>query len=336
MTSVSDDNDGVKELYDEIAQMFRVAHAERIVEQLPTLLIEASSKAARRALDAFWMYDGTAEIHAGMAVEYLAKARLARSDPLKIVTSDTDSNTVMSGQGHELCDPEYVTLKNVRTITAKKAVQGVYSEWGDSATGLSEDGVTNLADAVFFTRNAVAHLAVPTSHEDLRSALGAMVTLINWILQMDNEWAGPTDVFWGKSAAFIDLFADPASDLSAVARSVKVEEARCTLECRIPEDLADDHRLRFLATLSNRAKSDVLRPCPACGQSGALQYEEIPGDTLEYVNGRSIEIVRDPIGYHCYVCEFDLEVDELEHFGLHLRPSSRFVEVNEFGDRLED
>lgn len=52
-----------------------------------------------------------AEVNAGIAVEYLAKALLARNDPLSIVRKDDPhSAVVMSGEGHTTFGDEYVSI----------------------------------------------------------------------------------------------------------------------------------------------------------------------------------------------------------------------------------
>ncbi|MBL1106548.1 hypothetical protein JK361_18405 [Streptomyces sp. 5-8] len=221
---------------------------------------EGAKKVAHRAMEDHGRgeYDEFA-LHAGVAIERLAKAVLVSRNPIYIieVRGNVSTDMLFHMGGHR-------EAKKIRTIGASEAIARLRT--------LEVLAPDKGLDALIDVRNGVAH----TGSGDEAKAF--LPTLAETVETMLNDLGGPLDAFWGRWTATARMAVD--NRRSEVSRDVQVRigQARHRYDDRFSN--LPDHVQERLKIEQLRLKSfsvgqtrDGLQigsseRCPACGSAG--------------------------------------------------------------------
>jgi hypothetical protein len=301
----------------ELILAIRARDAQMLIEQLPTSLAAAAQHSARQAVEA--MYDADADegeclLRAGMAVEYLAKAHLARIHPVLVADGKQfDTVVTMVGHGH-LLSAESTSLREVRTIGANEACKRVMRLTGGRwIYNDQRDGV------VFSARNAVAHLAIYEDEALTAEVIGVMVRLLEGLLAAGGADEHEIEDFWGSTTGVVAAIREENRNLTSIRVEAKLAASRAVYAVRLPAGMSPEDRQTALHALQGRdleiQELTKRRDCPACGERGFLVYLKVEGEVFGTGSGDSEEwhqaIEGHPVAFVCPVCDLDLEHDEL-------------------------
>lgn len=257
---------------------------------------EGAKKAAHKAMDDHGRpeYDEFA-LHAGVAVEKLAKAALAAKNPLYIAEPRNTETTLYLG-GHLQMDED-----KVRTVGAKDAIVllrkiGVLPQKDDQL------------DLLIAMRNGAAHAA-----PDSAKAKGMISPLARTIETLLGDLGKPLDKFWER---WTDAVKDAVNEQEdQVFRDVQLRmvQARHAFTDRfvgLPAEVKEG----ALKAPQPRKEEWFVRPtefvkdgivvlktsggdCPACGGQGLLTFEPVGlTDTDTHYSAN---------GFGCYLCNFE-------------------------------
>ncbi|MFI1948800.1 hypothetical protein ACH46F_33745 [Streptomyces virginiae] len=255
-------------------------------------------------------FDGFA-LHAGVAVEKLAKALLVQKNPIYIVEMRGSAEMLFHLGGHRTSD-------KVRTIGAQEAVARLRT--------LKVLPADRQLDLLIDLRNGVAHA---TSGEQAKSLLPVLAQAVETlVLEADGK-----DVhrFWGRWADTARMAID--SKRTELERDVlvRVRQARHRFEDRFT-GLPDGAKERvFPVPLPEKAGEMVIGPlilrngqsitlavdsvpCPACGGAASLMLAPIDESTTLKVMA--------PDAFKCRYCGLELNSpEEIEASGADLESS---------------
>ncbi|MYS46055.1 hypothetical protein GTY23_33655 [Streptomyces sp. SID5998] len=230
---------------------------------------QGAKKAAHKAMDDHGRpeYDEFA-LHAGIAVEKLAKAVLVSKNPVYLVEARSEDMLLHFG-GHLQVDE-----KKVRTVSAKEAI-----------TRLRKIGVlkadTDL-DLLIEMRNGAVHAA-----PDSTLAKGMISPLARTIETLLGEILRPLDDFWGRWTKAVEAAVDEQRDAVFQDVQLRISQARHRLEDRLeglPLPVEMRRRPRrpgftfFFGTVDPEADGDLISVtggagCPACGREAQVVVE---------------------------------------------------------------
>lgn len=285
---------------------------------VPDHLLNVAALHARRAVlgraadDLLELLDSATS--AGVAVELIAKAAIARIEPALLAAPPTRSGTAVRSvlylRGHR----EYVSgspIDEVSTITARTAIQTVLELHSGSTP--PPKAVAHVLDV----RNAAAHLGI-VDKTKLVDAVNAMAVYVNQVLV---ALAEDTVAFWGPQVNELVLaLLDKRSD--ELGRAVKELIARAGAEYnRRYAGLESTGRATILAAVSairpSWGEDAVREPCPACEQEGWLVIDV--DQDVEPVGGGQYEAGPEYpyiAGFECPVCGLSLDLEMLELAGI--------------------
>ncbi|MFF0649376.1 hypothetical protein ACFYVV_37890 [Streptomyces tendae] len=257
-----------------------------------------AKKVAHRAMDdhARGDYDEFA-LHAGVAIERLAKATLVKRNPIYIVEMRGSAEMLFHMGGHRNAD-------RVRTIGA-----------GEAIARLRTLGVLTKdpqLDQLIDLRNGVAHT---TGGGEAKSLLPTLILTVQSLIE---DVDGSPRRFWGRWNSAVLMVVDEKR--SQVYRDVqlRIRQARHRFEDKFV-DLPDEAKERVLSTpppdqgkfwvgdLTLVNGNDVVLvtaqvPCPAC--TGPSMMTLVPSETT--TTGTALI----PDGFICHLCGLHLKGGE--------------------------
>ncbi|RKE20112.1 hypothetical protein [Streptomyces sp. TLI_171] len=256
--------------------------------------VDGAQKAAHRAMEDHGRgdYDEFA-LHAGVAVEKLAKGVLVQKNPLYIVDMRGGAEMLFHLGGHRLA-------RKVRTIGATETLARL------RMLDVSLPGAQ--LDLLIDMRNGVAHSVASSQAKSLLPTFAETVTALA------NEAAEDIERFWGRWADTARTAVDGKS--SQVERDVmiRIRQARHRFDDRfagLPEGAKEQvlsaRRIpeQFTITTLPDSPMAVLRytpVCPACGGQASTVY------TLS--TSTSTTTTMNATAFACQLC--GLELDDLE------------------------
>lgn len=288
-------------------------------ERLPAHLLAVSAHHARsavsksRSTDPFRWLDSA--IHAGGAVELLAKCVLANVNPVLITDlkqiQDEGILQVLGLPTSESLDP-----RNVAKVSTKGPLPSIKLVTLLTGVNFAKDDIAT----VFNARNSAIHMGL-MDRPELQRSLVSMVRLLEALLQISKVERRD---YWGDAIQLIaDL--DDQVDLHRTLRG-KLEYARrqgIALEAlREMPDVADlfqrsTQREFDFASLSEQYEIEVNQKCPACVDDGVI-FCEISDGSLSSAHGYDpyIEVVACGIEYACDSCGLRLNIQEMGQLGI--------------------
>src|ERR1700693_115358 len=184
-------------------------------KDLSAQLSGSSSHFARSALQGFPSGEyATFALHAGTAVEQLAKALLARRHPALIAAHDFDSLL------HACGDSDFAQRTVMRTITVAESLRRAARFVPPLGNLLPQLEV--LAEA----RNGVAHLGHAGQAEDLRLPFLKASELLRDALDL------PRQDFWGEFEPLVDAALEESVKEAKVRAANAIAAARVEFETR--------------------------------------------------------------------------------------------------------
>ncbi|MFD6926364.1 hypothetical protein ACFV99_39965 [Streptomyces sp. NPDC059944] len=259
---------------------------------------QGAKKAAHRAMDDHGRpeYDEFA-LHAGVAVEKLAKAVLVSKNPVYIAEIRNNSaDMVLHVGGHLQLDEE-----RVRTVGASEAIKRL-----QKIGVLQKD---SQLDLLIEMRNGVAH----TSPDSIL-AKGMISPLARTIETLLNDLGKPLDEFWERWTNAVKNAVNEQEDQVFRDVQLRITQARHAFEDRflgLPAEVKEGalkapqpRKEEWFAKPMEIRDGDMLvlktsgGDCPACGGQGLL--------TFEPVRHTATETTFTANGFGCYLCNFEV------------------------------
>ncbi|MFJ1864075.1 hypothetical protein ACIOD1_05540 [Streptomyces sp. NPDC088097] len=255
-------------------------------------------KAAHKAMEDHGRsdYDGFA-LHAGVAVEKLAKALLVKLNPIYIVEMRGSAEMLFHLGGHRKCD-------KLRTIGATEAVARLRTL---KALLPSKD-----LDLLIDIRNGVAHA---TSGAQAKSLLPVLAQTVEVLISGADE--DPRQ-FWGRWADTARMAIDNKRSQLERDVMVRVRQARHRFEDRfagLPEGVKEkalhspppEAGQMVIGPLTVRNGSSIIFainsvPCPACTGDASI--------TLTPSNESATSTTMEPDSFKCRMCGLELDTPE--------------------------
>jgi hypothetical protein len=276
--------------------------------------MHSASHHAYVALRDFTKDDGNAMadagLHAGIAIEHLAKCYLATLHPILLAEKGCDIDTMLHLVGRN--DLAKNTPYNIKTIGGVEACRRVgrflpMFRFSDQADG-----------ELFITRNCASHLGLAG---DIRGAVRLMIRLAEPLLiAVDRR----REDFWGQYLPVANALRDETLSEQRAILEVKYEAARRQLVDRF-QGLGWAEKAAFTAIMQAqspyRAHHVEPFPCPVCESKGFLlchrEYEIVPDETE--LDRRAIvfnEPIAYPMSFKCGVCGLDLDETDIITAGM--------------------
>lgn len=259
---------------------------------------QGAKKAAHRAMDDHGRpeYDEFA-LHAGVAVEKLAKAVLVSKNPVYIAEIRNNSaDMVLHVGGHLQLDEE-----RVRTVGASEAIKRL-----QKIGVLQKD---SQLDLLIEMRNGAAH----TSPDSIL-AKGMISPLARTIGTLLNDLGKPLDEFWERWTNAVKNAVNEQEDQVFRDVQLRITQARHAFEDRfvgLPAEVKEGalkapqpRKEEWFAKPMEIRDGDMLvlktsgGDCPACGGQGLL--------TFEPVRHTATETTFTANGFGCYLCNFEV------------------------------
>jgi hypothetical protein len=258
---------------------------------------QGAKKAAHKAMDDHGRpeYDEFA-LHAGVAVEKLAKAVLVSKNPVYIAEIRNNSaDMVLHLGGHLQVDEE-----RVRTVGAMEAIKRLRK-----IDVLQPD---SQLDLLIEMRNGAAHTA-----PDSNLAKGMISPLARTVETLLTDLGRPLDAFWERWTDAVKNAVNEQEDEVFRDVQLRITQARHAFEDRfigLPAEVKEG----ALKAPQPRKEEWFVRPtefvkdgivvlktsggdCPACGGQGLLTFESVgrTGTDTHYSAN----------GFGCYLCNFE-------------------------------
>jgi hypothetical protein len=264
---------------------------------------EGARKAAHRAMDDHGRaeYDEFA-LHAGVAVERLAKAVLISKNPLYIVEirGNVSTDMLFHMGGHR-------KAKKVRTVSASEAISRLRT--------LEVLAPDKELDTLIEVRNGVAHTG---SGDEAKAFLPTLAQTVETLMK---DLGGPLHDFWGRWTTAARMAVDDRR--SAIYRDVQVRirQAKHRFDDRF-EDLHPDLRehlqfeqaktahVLFFDTADGALQIQGRETCPACRSLAAVSSVN---------RGTNSNPAFVAVALNCSMCQLQLaDRDELAAGGISL------------------
>ncbi|NYV74550.1 hypothetical protein [Streptomyces sp. UH6] len=268
--------------------------------------LAGAKKAAHRAMDDHGRaeYDEFA-LHSGVAVERLAKAVLAKRNPVYLVEMrNGPSDMLLHFGGHLEMEPE-----KVRTVGANEALKRLRR-----MAVLPSDPQLDL---LIELRNGTAHTTVGDQAKTLLPTLAETVGTLLTDIGM------PVERFWGRWTSAIHVAIDKHRDEIQRDVQVRIRQAKNRFEDRfgnLPSDLLDGMQRPLQNRRSGWFAAGIHHetgrpgppmgwfPCPACGNKA-----------VAVLASRSEDAEGEPDIFSCTLCGLNLAgVDEYTAAGIKL------------------
>ncbi|WP_157465700.1 hypothetical protein [Cellulomonas sp. Leaf395] len=281
------------------------------IDQLAEHLLAVGSHHARIAVRDAGVGDGLvqldAAIHAGGAIEMVAKAAIAEFEPLLLSSGSINKGELLDALA-ALKDVGIRATRMLRTIDASVAVDMVGRIHPSCAVQ------AKAASQVLDVRNAAVHMGtVDPGH--LAAAVGAMAAYINAIL--DAQSLDP-ELFWQEEASEARRLQEARSRRLKRIAEYRIGIAKQVFDLKV-ETWGEEHREGYIQGLERvRPTFDETLDvdCPACGRSAVLGWtadieveRDSDGDYYAAVGGMDFE------GLRCPVCDLSLDADEAQATG---------------------
>jgi hypothetical protein len=236
-------------------------------------------------------------VHAGTALEHLAKACLARRSPALLTELKGETNFPSLLQLLGFTGDK--ALRQLRTVSLRDALVRVKMLVPSNASG---DDLRTLVDV----RDGTVHAA---QEDELEERL--LVAFVQHADALLTDLGRDRAAFWGPQLSVVDALLADASDKVAHRLAVKIAAAKANFH-RLYSDTPGEvvELVRRLAAAEERGMADEEpADCPACGSRGmshgdaSIQYVEDDEDGHHLV----AEVWWDPWGFTCPVCKLRLE-----------------------------
>ncbi|MET8511959.1 hypothetical protein [Streptomyces sp. NPDC005077] len=286
------------------------------IDKTFTGLISGAKKFAHSALDAHANDDEEVFLlHAGVSIERLAKAVLAKRSPFLLMEMKGNDDALFQIAGLE-------QATKIRTIGAAQAIVRL------KRLGILPQAKDAHLDELIELRNGVAHLLA--SHDGSFDALAVFAKNTTTLLDAWGDY--DAERYWGPHYGLVELTLNEAVEKAARHFGRLVEQARYRLAERtrgLPpaalEAFVEAHALRTAFVWPEIRSLVVPRECPSCRNFAAL----ITGPSVLIMKGRPGEAA--PKRFLCRVCLLDLKTsEELASAGMDRRVP--LVDLN--GERL--
>lgn len=272
--------------------------------EFSTQLRTSAGHFARSALQALPTGgDEVFALHAGTAVEHLAKALLADKHPALIAANDFESLL-------HACGEEAVATGSVmRTINVTESIKRA-TRFVPRLSVLKDDLVI-LAEA----RNGVAHLGHPADGSSLRVSFLKACELLREELRIERV------EFWGDFGSLVDAALEESVKEAKVRVENAIAAARINFRTRyghLDRDAAATALLAVEANYYPPETDEQVIPCPAC-DSRALVNGAVLGrwETDDPEQGADFYATFIPGQLHCGACELELNgEDEIQAAGI--------------------
>ncbi len=233
-------------------------------------------------------------LHAGIALEHLAKALLVQQHPVLVAADDFDS--LLHASGHSTM----ALRATMRTITVTEAVRRA-GRFVPQLQNLKNE-LKVLCDA----RNGVAHLA----HAGQVSAL--LVPFLKGCELLRNVLGLDRDAYWGEFVSLVDEALQTSVDEAKLRVANALASARFEFEKRyahLDADTRDGVIHAIEAGYDPEKYEEQIIECPACRSSalasGAVEthWEQDDEDSFSFI------ATFFPGHLHCRACDLELDGD---------------------------
>jgi len=259
--------------------------------------LEGAKKAAHRAMDDHGRkeYDEFA-LHAGIAVERLAKAVLVSKNPMFLVEMRNGNTDMLLHFGGAL----EIDTNKVRTIGAKEAI-----------VRLRRMKILSLdlqLDYLIDLRNGTAHTTGDEGAKDM------IPVFAHTIEELASDLGVDLSKFWGRWARALTIAVTEQEDEILRDVQIRIAQARHAFDDRfvgLPPEIrehaihAPQHRTSepWARPMHVKSRGDLIfitmaKECPAC--SGQALFTLLPGESTS----ESVTFVAEGVG--CYVCDLEL------------------------------
>lgn len=255
----------------------------------------SSARFAQSALQGLPSGDtDTFALHAGIALEHLAKALLVTQHPVLVAADDFDS--LLHASGHSTM----AHRATMRTITVTEAVRRA-GRFVPQLQNLQNE-LKVLCDA----RNGVAHLAHAGQVSDLLVPFLKGCELLRNVLGLDR------DVYWGEFVSLVDEALQASVDEARLRVANALGSARLEFEKRythLDADARDGVIHAIEAGYDPEKYEEQIIECPACKSpalaSGAVEthWEQDDEDSVSFI------ATFFPGHLRCRVCDLELDGD---------------------------
>ncbi|MFH8993350.1 hypothetical protein [Streptomyces sp. NPDC017940] len=270
-------------------------------------LLEGAQRFARLAMEAHAEQDQEVFLlHAGVSVERLAKAALARVHPTLLTEVNGKDDMLLHFAGAVATPPTRLRTIGAATAIGRLRKMDVLPQ-KPSSEAADLDGLIEL-------RNGVAHLGT----DDVEDYLGTFIATVDRLLPHLGQEAGS---FWESWADTARVVLDDRADRLQKDVRLRINQARHRFRTRfadLPEGAVDgvqqavsEHGLIVVEVGPAKALFQTLSQCPACERDAAALFLAVDQDSPLF----DMELTAE--GLLCGLCGFRLStIAEVEAVGL--------------------
>ncbi|MEU3787534.1 hypothetical protein [Streptomyces sp900129855] len=272
-------------------------------------LYEGAKRFAHLAMEAHAEEDQEVFLlHAGVSVERLAKAALARVHPTLLTEVNGKDDMLLHFAGALSKPPVRLRTIGASTAIGRLRKMDVLPQRQKSSSEADDlDGLIEL-------RNGVAHLGT----DDVEDYLGTFVATVDKLLQHLGQGGGS---FWESWSDTVQVIEDDRADRLQRDVRLRMNQARQRFRTRfadLPEGAVDgveqavsERGLTVVEVGPEQALFQTLSQCPACGREAAALFLAVDGDSPLF----DLELKAE--GLLCGLCGFRLSSpEEIEAAGL--------------------
>lgn len=265
------------------------------IDKTFTGLISGAKKFAHSALDAHANDDEEIFLlHAGVSIERLAKAVLAKRSPFLLMEMKGNDDALFQIAGLE-------QATKIRTIGAAQAIVRL------KRLGILPQAKDPDLDELIELRNGVAHLLA--SHDGSFDGLTVFAKATTTLLDAWGEYGA--EQYWGPHYRLVDLTLSEALEKAARHYHRLIEQARYRFTERTKgfspattKAYVEENSVQKALTWAGSHKVSLPRKCPACDNFAAL-FTSAP---VLIKRGSPAEAF--PRRLFCLVCQLDLRTAE--------------------------
>lgn len=295
-------------------------------DALHKILMDSASYHAHLALRDFTKEStdmAVSAMHAGIAVEQLAKCYLCTINPVLIASRGCDLDTLLHLTGRS--DLAKIPPHAIQTIGGHEACLRIKR--------LAPDFRFNESDKLLFTvRNSVSHIGITHGTRQVIRIMVRLADLLLVTIGVTRQW------FWGNRLSIVDTLRDEAISEQLAILQVKYEAARRYLTASLA-DLTPTERSSFKVLAAARTRDTGVDyqesyTCPVCDSQGVLlchrEYDLVEEDPVEKSYRVFTDAVAYPSEFQCGVCNLKLDGSDMEAAGM---PSEVELPQSEIGRR---